>query len=60
LRVLSQPEEFGERVLAEALRDAAGAAVQEGLRQLARPPASLRAAATRCVHCCCDFALHCA
>jgi hypothetical protein len=47
--VRAQPQEFPDIALAEAMRDAAGAAVQEGLRLLARPPASLARAKARCV-----------
>ena len=44
---MRMPEEFVELELATALRDAAAAAVQEGLRVLARPPASLKRATER-------------
>ena len=44
---MRMPIEFVELELAVALRDAAAAAVQEGLRVLARPPASLKRATER-------------
>jgi hypothetical protein len=44
---MRMPHEFVEIELATALRDAAAAAVQEGLRVLARPPASVKRATER-------------